>query len=97
MAVKRVKAHFGPEAKLRSQRGSFAERAPPSQEHCIGTHIEMGAITNSLNIWHAATHRRSVCVVNIKYLRPAYLATQLKVFEGGCRGKVKNGGDGDGC
>ena len=50
MAVKRVKAHFGPEAKLRSQRGYFAERALPSQEHCIGTHFEMGAITNSLKI-----------------------------------------------
>ena len=62
IAVKRVKAHFGPEAKLRFQRGSFAERALPSQEHCNGIHIEMGATTNSLNIWHASTHRSSVCV-----------------------------------
>ena len=62
MAVKRVKAQFGPEAKLISQMGYFAERAPPSKEQGIGTHTDMGAITNALNIWHAATHRRSVCV-----------------------------------
>ena len=71
MAVKRVKAHFGPEAKLRSHRGSFAKRAPPSQEQGIGTHIDMGHHQFSHYMECCSTQKISVCVMFIKYPRPA--------------------------
>ena len=61
MAVKRVKAHFGQEAELRSQRGSFAERAPPSQEQGIGTHIVMGA-SPILSIYGMLQNTEDQCV-----------------------------------
>ncbi len=71
MAVKRVKAHFGPEAKLRSQRGARKGGAPGSRVERGGPHIDMGHHQFSHYMACCNTKKISVCVMHIKYPRPA--------------------------